>query len=203
MTVHFDPTSFDPTGDAIERGERRPVAMRGFVALSDGQTAEILVLDLSYEGCGIETPVELLPGQSITLAVLNRGAIQAEVKWYRQGKAGLVFESETEAQVNHRERKGPRVYLHAEVKMRRLGRANYRVRLFDLSPHGCKLERIGRPMFGEHVLVRFEGIEALQGEVCWVEAECVGLRFTYPIHPAVFDLLVQRLSQAPSTKASD
>ncbi len=195
MSAHSDPAGFKLIGHAIERRERRPVAMRGFAALADGSAAEILVIDLSYEGCGIETPVELVAGQSITLAVLQRGVIQADVRWYREGKAGLVFRTDAPAEGNHCERIDPRVCLHADVRMRRLGKANYRVRLFDLSPRGCKLERIERPRIGEYVLVRFAGLDALQAEVCWVEDLCVGVRFTHPIHPAVFDLLVQRLDQ--------
>jgi hypothetical protein len=38
-----------------------------------------------------------------------------------------------------------------------------------------------------------DGLEALDAEVCWVDGHVAGLRFERTIHPAVFDLLLQRL----------
>src|SRR5215216_6196029 len=62
-----------PTSLPLERRERRPVSMSGFAVLPGGLTHEILLLDLSYEGCGIETPVPLEAGQKIKISVLRRG----------------------------------------------------------------------------------------------------------------------------------
>ena len=180
------------TGASTERRERRPVSLRGFAVLEDGSTHEILVLDLSYEGCGIAIPAELKPGQAITLSVLRRGAITAEVRWCSAGKAGLVFEPE-EQPAKPRPRQSERVSIDGQVTLRRLGRRNYQARIFDLSPDGCKAEMVERPGVGEHMLVRFGGLEALQAEVCWVEGPCAGLRFEKAFHPAVFDMLLERL----------
>ena len=44
------------------------------------------------------------------------------------------------------------------------------------------------------MLLRLEGLEALDAEVCWVSDFIAGLRFEKTFHPAVFDLLVKRLS---------
>ena len=41
--------------------------------------------------------------------------------------------------------------------------------------------------------IKFEGLEAMDAEVCWVQGFQAGLRFERPIHPAVFDLLLARL----------
>lgn len=183
------------TSVPIDRRERRRITMSGFAALEDGSTAEILIVDLSYEGCGIEIPVALKPGQQITLSVLRRGAIQADVRWYADGRAGLVFRPEPVPEEQQRPRAAERIAVTAEVKTRRLGKANYQVSLFDLSARGCKVELIERPRVGEHLLVKFDALEPLQAEVCWVEGFCAGLRFTKPIHSAVFDLLVERLRQ--------
>ena len=178
----------------IVRRERRPTSMRGYVALEDGRTAEILLLDLSYEGCGIEIPVEVKPGETVKLSVLRQGAIEAEVRWYSKGKAGLVFLAVAVDAKDHRPRNYERLAITAEVSMRRLGRANYRVGVSDLSSHGCKIELVERPNVDEHVLIKFDGLEVLDAEVCWVEGHSGGLRFEKPIHPAVFDLLFARLN---------
>jgi hypothetical protein len=93
----------------------------------------------------------------------------------------------------HRERKSARIVIAGEVSLRRLGNVNYRVRLFDASPDGCKVELVERPRVGEHMLVKLPQLEALDAEVCWVEEFTGDLRFAKAVHPAVFDLLVERL----------
>jgi len=168
--------------------------MRGHAALEDGTTTEILLLDLSYEGCGVEIPVELKAGQSIILSVLGRGAIKADVRWYAAGKAGLVFQVDEPAAKQHRPRTNERIPLTAEVSIRRLGKANYRVAVFDLSLDGCKVEFVERLRIEEHVLIKFDGLEILEAEVCWTEGYRGGLRFEKAIHPAVFDMLIARLT---------
>jgi hypothetical protein len=174
-----------------ERRERRPVAMLGFLALEDGTTAEASLLDLSYEGCGIATMLPLAAGQPVTLSVPGRGAIEADVRWSSGGKAGLVFRSDLAAEQTPRS--AERIEVTAEVTLRRLGNISFRVRLFDLSPNGCKVELVERPREGEHMMVKFEGLEALDAQVCWVEKFIAGLSFEKSFHPAVFDLLLQRL----------
>ena len=181
------------TSAPIDRRERRRVAMHGFVVRSDGSSVEILVLDLSYEGCGIETPVALEAGEALKLSVLRRGAIDTHVRWYVNGRAGLVFDPEPEAPKGQVPRKWQRTRLTAQCGMRRLGKMGFKVQLFDLSTHGCKIDLVERPSIGEHVTIKFDGLELLEAEVCWVEGGTAGLRFEKPIHSAVFDLLLERL----------
>lgn len=177
-----------------ERPERRHVSMHGHALLIDGSTHSIEVLDLSYEGCAIATTLELAPGDAIKLSVLRRGAIDAEVRWCADGKAGLAFiPPEAEAK-QHWPRRSERVSLSAEVTLRRRGATGFRVTLTDVSPDGCKVALVERPSVDERVLVKFDGIEALDSGVCWVDGFTAGLKFERPLHPAVFDLLVARLS---------
>jgi hypothetical protein len=84
--------------------------------------------------------------------------------------------------------------LTGEVILRRTGQPNYRVRAFDASPYGCKLEFVERPRLDELVWVKFDGLEALEASVCWIEGHAVGLEFSRPIHPAVFENLRSRLT---------
>ena len=86
-----------------------------------------------------------------------------------------------------------RASLSTEVRARRIGQHNYSVRIFDLSPDGAKIEVIERPRIGEQLMIKFEGIETVQAEACWIDGFIVGLRFERPFHPAVFDLLLARL----------
>jgi hypothetical protein len=177
-----------------ESRDRRPVNLRAYGVFEDEQTVDVTILDLSYEGCAIECGFEVKPGDRMKLYVIRRGAIDSTVRWVRDGKAGLVFDNpETEAPKKHWPRRSERVAISAEAKMRRMGRANYSVNVYDLSPHGCKAEFVDRPAVDEHVLIKFNGLEIIEAEVCWLEDHHVGLRFEKAMHPAVFDLLAERL----------
>lgn len=91
-------------------------------------------------------------------------------------------------------RKSARVGIDAMVKLRRRGHHNFTVQVFDLSREGCKLEFLERPQLDETVWVKFAGLEGLEATVCWVEDNCAGAEFVRPMHSAVFDMLVSRLS---------
>jgi hypothetical protein len=187
-----------PAAEAqVERSERRPVTLRGHAVRSDLSMIEVSVVDLSYDGCGIETETALTPGEAIRIGVLKRGVIDAHVRWVLNGKAGVAFSPEAEEveEQRHRERQSERVALEADVMIRRLGKLSYRVRVFDASPHGCRVEFIERPAIGELVRIKFDGLQPIDARTCWIEDHCAGVEFDRPIHPAVFDLLVAR-SQA-------
>lgn len=182
-----------PAPEQPRRTARRPVRLQARALRSDGTSVEIDLLDLNYDGCGISTPVELAPGEPLRLSVIGRGLIDAEVRWCRGGKAGLRFGQEAEAPKDETVRATNRASLSTEVRVRRIGQQTYSVRIFDLSPEGAKIEVIERPRLGEQLMVKFDGIETLQAEVCWIDGFIVGLRFQRPFHPAVFDLLMARL----------
>jgi hypothetical protein len=193
MGAEPNPAAMKLDTNPIERRERRPVNLRGLAIRGDGSTAEIYLLDLSYEGCGIETPVELEAGEAVKLSVLRRGAIDAHVRWYKDGRAGLVFDPQEPSRIAQQPRRSDRIALSADVSLRRLGQNSYRVKVTDLSPEGCKVDLVERPRVGEHMLLKLAGLEVLDAETCWVEGYVAGLRFEKPIHPAVFDLLLHRL----------
>ena len=193
MGAEANPAAMKVDAIPVERRERRPVRLRALVIREDGSTADTYVLDLSYEGCGIETPEPLQVGEAIKLSVLHRGVIDAHVRWYKAGRAGLVFVPEEESGEKQQPRNSDRAVLSADVSLRRLGQNNYRVKVTDISAEGCKVDLVERPRIGEHMLIKFDGLEVLGAEVCWVEGYIAGLRFERAIHPAVFDLLLQRL----------
>ena len=89
------------------------------------------------------------------------------------------------------DRRPDRVQFTAEAGLRRSGCHSFRVRVFDLSPQGCKIEFIEIPALGERLWVKFDGLEALEGSVRWVDGHVGGVKFERPLHDAVF----QRLSK--------
>lgn len=90
-------------------------------------------------------------------------------------------------------RKSVRIGLSAEVALRRSGHGSFRVKIVDISPQGCKAEFVERPKLDELVWIKFDGLQSLEAMVCWTRGFEVGLEFERPIHPAVFEMLVERL----------
>ena len=91
-------------------------------------------------------------------------------------------------------RRSDRIEVNAEVALRRSGQLNYRVRVYDASPQGCKLEFVERPDLEERVWVKFDRLEAIEGLVCWTEGFQAGIQYDKPMHPAVFEMLLPRLT---------
>jgi len=97
-------------------------------------------------------------------------------------------------EANNCERRSERVPLSAEVALRRAGKLNFRTSVFDLSPHGCRIQFVERPALEERVWVKFDGLAALEAQVCWIDGLKAGLAFAIPIHAAVFEQLLARLT---------
>ena len=76
----------------IDRAERWPVSLRGF-ALSESRDSDILVSELSYAGCQFRCDDPFSTGEKVELRIIKRGAIQAEIRWADEGRAGAKFVS--------------------------------------------------------------------------------------------------------------
>ena len=94
-------------------------------------------------------------------------------------------------------RRGERFNLTAEVGIRRSGVRPFRVHIFNASTEGCRIEFVEVPVVGERVWVKFDGLEALEGTVRWVDGHIGGVRFTTPIHNIIFQRLVAAAGNCP------
>ena len=180
----------------IPRTERRQVELRAYAVRFDDSIVEMRILDMTYDGCGIETTTKLIPGELLRLSVLGRGVGKATVRWYNNRKAGLLFDSDRQTNVP-RDRAAERIEVSAQVSLRRTGKLAYAVRTSDFTRFGCACEFVERPNINERVWVKFEGLEVLQANVRWIAGSSVGLKFGTPLHPAVFELLLRRLVTPP------
>jgi hypothetical protein len=165
--------------------------MRGYIVRGDQEIVDVSVGDLSYSGCAVHTDTLLEPGEVVLLSVLGRGGGRAIVRWYKDRVAGLEFVP-VDPPYEQVPRSTDRKPVKAEVLLRRTSHSGYRVRAFDLSPLGCRCEFIERPRIGERLWVKFDGLEALESEVRWIREADAGVIFVRPIHPAVFDMVLQR-----------
>ena len=91
-------------------------------------------------------------------------------------------------------RRCDRTAISSEVTVRRIGGFNFQVPLSNVSPSGCKVELVEEGAVGDSVIARFPRLEPLGSKICWTNGRTTGVEFLSPIHPAVFDLLVTRLS---------
>jgi len=87
-------------------------------------------------------------------------------------------------------RRAERVQLCADVAVRRSGVRAFRVRVFDLSPEGCKVEFIEVPAIGERIWVKFDTLEAVEGSVRWTAGHTGGVQFARPLYEPVFRRLI-------------
>ena len=191
MSVAEPSTSSDEPSD--RRRRRRNVTLKGYLIGDGGISHPIELIDLNYGGCGIRTERDLKAGETVRLTVLGRGSIPAEVRWYSDGRAGLDFTPSLKATRKQQPRRTSRVELVADIALRARGRNTYRTRVLDLSTDGCKVELVELPHVGESMSVKFDGLEALEADVCWVEKHEAGLMFRNRVHPAVLELLLLRL----------
>ena len=91
-------------------------------------------------------------------------------------------------------RVSPRSAVEAEVAVKKLGGFGFQLQALDVSAGGCRVELIEMVNSGEPVIVRLPALEPLGAEVAWVQGANAGLRFQRPLHPAVFDQLMDRFT---------
>jgi hypothetical protein len=74
----------------VPREERRPVDLRGF-ALSDTRDTDVVLSDLSYNGCQLRSDERFETGEVVELRIVKRGLVQAEIRWSDEERAGARF----------------------------------------------------------------------------------------------------------------
>lgn len=186
----------DAGAPPLQRRERRPISLSAYATRRDGSVVEMTVVDLSSDGCGVLCPSPLDKGEVLDLAVLRRGSAGAVVRWSEAGRAGLSFTGESSASPTVEPRNHERIAVQGEVSLRRAGKTQFRVHIYDISPDGCKAEFVDRPELGEQLWIRFDAMDALEANVRWITGARAGLRFNRPLHAAVFDMLIARLDAA-------
>ena len=90
-------------------------------------------------------------------------------------------------------RRAERVLLRADIDFRRAGDHRYRVNILDLSPEGCRIESPIIVSQGDIIWISLPGLESIEAEVCWVKEWMVGVEFTRPLYPSVFEMVRDRM----------
>ncbi|WP_425505313.1 PilZ domain-containing protein [Sphingomonas piscis] len=75
----------------FRQAPRNPVNLSGFAVHPWGEFDDLTVVNMSYEGCEIRSPVKFIPGDTFELRVARRGIISAPVRWTGLQRAGCQF----------------------------------------------------------------------------------------------------------------
>jgi hypothetical protein len=195
MTIAQSAQAFEEAGAVpADREERRAVTLAAYATREDGALVEMTVVDLSYDGCGIICTAPLTVGERLKLSVIRRGEVPVTVRWVDGARAGLSFDPVIATDEPARQpRRHVRISVDGEIMASRKYRPVATVKVYDLTPEGCRAEFRDVPAMREQMWIKFDGIEALGAQVCWIEGAKVGLKFYRTLHPAVFDLLIARL----------
>lgn len=75
----------------VKRAPRVDTNFKASLTDSDGHKVPVVVLDISREGCRLETDGSLKIGEKIELEVPKYGTFPAQVRWALGNEAGAVF----------------------------------------------------------------------------------------------------------------
>jgi hypothetical protein len=103
--------------------------------------------------------------------------------------------SPDEAPPRHCARAGLRKRVGVRARVREAGPIRYDVTLIDLSAYGFRGETFHHLRAGTPMWITLPGLSAIEAEVVWQRHEYFGCRFRQPLHPAVFDHIVETVGQ--------
>ena len=75
----------------IKRAPRVDTRIDTFLTDSDGNRMPVVVIDISQNGCRLETSAMLRIGEKVQIEVPKYGTFPAQVRWALGNEAGAVF----------------------------------------------------------------------------------------------------------------
>jgi len=75
----------------IKRAPRVDTRFKTSLTDSDGNTVSVVVIDISREGCRMETDGTLMIGENVQIKVPKYGTFPAQIRWALGNEAGAVF----------------------------------------------------------------------------------------------------------------
>jgi hypothetical protein len=96
-------------------------------------------------------------------------------------------------------RRAERTALRLSATMREGTRSRTKVKIIDMSTHGCRMECSSTVSEDSWVYLSIAGLETQYCRVVWNCQEFVGVEFAKPLAQPVFDRLLQDHNQLPET----
>jgi len=107
------------------------------------------------------------------------------------------------AQVQPDRRKVERTALRLTATMRDGTRSRVKVRVIDMSTHGCRIECSSSVEDDSWIWLSIAGLENQFCRVVWHAHEFIGLEFERPLSEAVFEKLLADQGQMPDTAINE
>ena len=95
-------------------------------------------------------------------------------------------------ETERRSRLAERREVMISVKVRRPGETWFTSTIADMSVSGFRLQSFMKLSVGAELWIMLPGFEGRRARVLWVRAHESGCAFERPLHPAIFDHIVQR-----------
>lgn len=109
-----------------------------------------------------------------------------------------------DARANQPERRrANRAALRLDATIREGSRSKVKVRLIDISTHGCRIEGSSSADADSWLWLNITGLESQYCRVVWHCQEFIGLEFEKPIADAVLDRLLQGQKQATQARVNE
>jgi hypothetical protein len=110
----------------------------------------------------------------------------------------LIFEPSAAPAKPPRGRRADRISVQMGAGIRQRGAAGVSANIMDLSTDGFRCTTHLELQIGADVWLRLPGLESTHARVVWVEGPVVGCAFSRALHPAVLEMVVQRVAQGGS-----
>jgi hypothetical protein len=107
----------------------------------------------------------------------------------------LVFDTVAPAAHSPRGRRADRIHVQLGAGIRQRGAAGVTAQIMDLSTDGFRCTTHLELQVGADVWLRLPGLESTHALVVWVEGPVVGCAFSRALHPAVLEMVVQRVAE--------
>jgi len=88
-------------------------------------------------------------------------------------------------------RRAKRTLFRADVQFGHSGRRN-RISVLDLSTQGARLRLIHKLQIGDTFWIKLPGLNVMSAKVAWSRDFIIGCEFNEPLHPAMFEALINR-----------
>ena len=80
-----------PYSEWSKRAGRNRTSASGIAYRSDESWVRVQMTDLSYDGCHLLTDVDFDVGETLTLVMPRMNHMKVQVRWIKQGQAGVRF----------------------------------------------------------------------------------------------------------------
>jgi hypothetical protein len=164
-----------------ERKERRVISVyRTCYVGTDDAVQFALLRNLSEGGAQIEGEISAPIGATVFYAIDEGTRIEAEIRWKKDGRVGLVNRETRRIQPESYPRRAVRLPLRHEANAWVDGK-RFQVRIANISQQGARVVGLPEVPVGKPIVLQMGSIEIQSVTARWVGGMAAGVRFPRPL----------------------